>query len=59
MAAKSAQLTAIFKVEDGLVQVVVDNFDADIVSQNGKLSTRSLLPIWFYHNRELRVTLLS
>ena len=41
-AAKSAELTAISKVEDGLVQVVVDNFDADIASQNGKLSTHSL-----------------
>ena len=41
-AAKSTELTAISKVEDGLVQVVVDNFDADIASQNGKLSTHSL-----------------
>ena len=41
-AAKSAELTAISKVKDGLVQVVVDNFDADIASQNGKLSTHSL-----------------
>ena len=40
--AKSAELTAISKVEDGLVQVVVDNIDADIASQNGKLSTHSL-----------------
>ena len=42
VAAKSAELTAISKVEDGLVQVVVDNFDADIASQNNKLSTHSL-----------------
>ena len=41
-AAKSTELTATSKVEDGLVQVVVDNFDADIASQNGKLSTHSL-----------------
>ena len=41
-AAKSADVTAISTVEDGLVQVVVDNFDADIASQNGKLSTHSL-----------------
>ena len=41
-AAKSTELTAISKVEDGLVQVMVDNFDADIASQNGKLSTHSL-----------------
>ena len=41
-AAKSAELTAISKVEDDLVQVVVDNFDADIASQNCKLSTHSL-----------------
>ena len=42
VAAKSTELTANSKVEDGLVQVVVDNFDADIASQNGKLSTHSL-----------------
>ena len=38
----SFELTAISKIEDGLVQVVVDNFDAEIASQNGKLSTHSL-----------------
>ena len=31
--------------EDGLVQIVVDNFDAGIASQNGKLSTHSLVVI--------------
>lgn len=41
-AAKRAEMIAISKVEDGLVQVVVDNFDADIASQNGKLSIHSL-----------------
>ena len=41
-AAKSADVTAISKVEDGLAQVVVDNFDADIAFQNGKMSTHSL-----------------
>ena len=35
-------LTAISKVENGLVQVVVDKFDAEIASQNGKLLTHSL-----------------
>ena len=47
---KSAALTAvqdktttgISNAEDGLVQVIVDNFDADISSQNGKVSTHSL-----------------
>lgn len=42
-AAKSAELTVISKAKDGLVQVVVDNFDAEMASQNGKLSTHS----WF------------
>ena len=37
-AAKSSELTGISKAEDGLVQIVVDNFDADIASQNGKVS---------------------
>ena len=41
-AAKNAEMTAISKAEDGLHQIVVDNFDADIASQNGKLSTHSL-----------------
>ena len=41
-AAKNAEITAISNAEDGLVQIVVDNFDADIASQNGKLSTHSL-----------------
>ena len=36
-AAKNTELTAISNAEDGLVQIVVDNFDADISSQNGKL----------------------
>ena len=38
-------LTAISDKSDGMVQVVVDNFDADISSQNGKLSTHSLAMI--------------
>jgi len=41
-AATSSELTAISEVEDGLGQVVIDNFDAEIASQNGKLSTHSL-----------------
>jgi len=41
-AAKSADVTAISNVEDGLVQVVVDNFDAKIAFQNDKLSNHSL-----------------
>lgn len=35
-------LSGISRAEGGLVQVVVDNFDADIFSQNGKRSTHSL-----------------
>ena len=31
--------------ETGLVQVIVDNFDANISSRNGKLSTHSLAMI--------------
>ncbi|KAJ8018705.1 hypothetical protein HOLleu_43161 [Holothuria leucospilota] len=41
-AAKNTELTAISDAREGLVQVVVDNFDADIASQNGKVSTHSL-----------------
>ena len=41
-ASKHAELCGISDSTDGLVQVVVDNFDADISSQNGKLSTHSL-----------------
>ena len=41
-AAKNAELTAISKDDDGSVKIVVDNFDADIASQNGRLSTYSL-----------------
>ena len=35
----------ISKAENGLVQIVVDNFDADISSPNGNLSTHSLATI--------------
>lgn len=41
-AARNSELTSISKASDGLVQCVVDNFDADISSQNGKISTHSL-----------------
>ena len=45
-AAKSATMEqsyhGISDASEGLVQVVVDNFDAEISSQNGKLSTHSL-----------------
>jgi hypothetical protein len=44
-AAKSAceaRKGGVFKSKDGLVQVVADNFDANISSQNGLLSTHSL-----------------
>ena len=36
-AAKNAEMTAISKAEDGLVQIVVDNCDADLASPNGNL----------------------
>ena len=41
--ATSPALHAISDSDSGLTQVVVDNFDADISSQNGKLSTHSLV----------------
>ena len=41
-AGKNTELTALSSAEDGLVQIVVDNFNADVSSQNGKLSTYSL-----------------
>ena len=41
-AATSPALQGISDSDSGLIQVVVDNFDADISSQNGKLSTHSL-----------------
>ena len=45
VASKNTKYTAISRAEDGLVQIVADNFDADISSQNGKLSTHSLAMI--------------
>ena len=41
-AATSPALQGISDSDSGLIQVVVDNFDADISSQNDKLSTHSL-----------------
>lgn len=41
-ATKSTTLTGIKDGRMGLIQVVADNFDADISSQNGKQSTHSL-----------------
>ena len=41
-AAQNDNKIGISDCNSGLVQVVVDNFDADISSQNGKLSTHSL-----------------
>ena len=32
-APKNAEMTVISKAEDGLVQIVVDKFDADIISE--------------------------
>jgi hypothetical protein len=41
-ATEDIDLSGISKADSALVQVVADNFDADISSQNGKLSTHSL-----------------
>ena len=41
-AVSDAKLTGISSSENGLVKVIVDNFDADTASQNGKQSTHSL-----------------
>ena len=35
-------MEAIKHADNGMIQVIVDNFDVDISSQNGKLSTHSL-----------------
>ena len=44
-AATDPSQQVISNAKDGLVQVVVDYFDADIYSPNGKLSTHSLTMI--------------
>ena len=44
-AAVYSRLQGISDARHGLVQVVVDNFDTDISSPNGKLSTHSLAMI--------------
>ena len=41
-AAKDPGVHGISSVESGLVQTIVDNFDADIHSPNGKLSLHTL-----------------
>ena len=41
-ASASANKQGISDCKEGLIQVVIDNFDADISSQNGKISTHSL-----------------
>ena len=45
VAAKDPSVHGISSAESGLVQTIVDNFDADIHSPNGKLSTHSLAMI--------------
>ena len=42
VAAQNIKLTVISNAADFLVQVVLDNFDANVSPQNGKLSTHSL-----------------
>ena len=44
-ATKTQKTHGIANSEDGMIQVVVDNFDTDIYSPNGKLSTHSLAMI--------------
>ena len=44
-ALKDSSVHGISKAENGLVQIVVDSFDDDISSPNGKLSTHSLATI--------------
>lgn len=51
VAASDLSKQGISDANDGLVQVVCDNFDADISSQNGKLSTHSLAMIITQTNR--------
>jgi len=41
-ATKEIQLSGIHQGGVGLIQAVADNFDADISSQNGKMTTHSL-----------------
>ena len=41
VAARDPSVHGISSAESGLVQTIVDNFDADIHSPNGKLSTHS------------------
>lgn len=41
-ASRTIQLSGIHESNSGLIQVVADNFDADISSQNGKVTTHSL-----------------
>lgn len=41
-ATNDIQLSGIHEGEGGLIQSIVDNFDADISSQNGKMTTHSL-----------------
>ena len=41
-ATNDIQLSWIHEGDGGLIQTLVDNFDADISSQNGKLTTHSL-----------------
>ena len=44
-ASQTPDLHGIGIAKDGMVQVMVDNFDTDISSPNGKLSTHSLAMI--------------
>jgi hypothetical protein len=41
-AAAAAKMTGIVAPKDGIIQVVADNFDATISSQNGLLNTHSV-----------------
>ena len=49
-AVSNLNLTGISNAEEGLVQAIVDNFDADISSQNGRQSTHSLAILLTQHS---------
>ena len=50
-AIENLAMTGISDAAHGLVQGIVDNFDADIASQNGKQSTHSLAVLFTQHSK--------
>ena len=60
---KSAAVAAVsnstlqgISINNGLIQMVVDNFDADISSQNGKISTHSLAMLIMQPSKDMSLT---